>query len=67
MEKQTKALTIGDLAEACNCPIHRVEYLLRSRKIEPVMRAGNYRVYASEVVDTLKGELEKIEQRRAVR
>lgn len=62
---EKRPLTVGKLAEACGCAIHKVEYLLLSRGIKPVMRAGNYRVFAPEVVDVLKAELEKIELRRA--
>lgn len=59
-----EAFTIGDLAEACKAPIHRIEYLVRSRKITPLMRAGRYRLYSPKVVDTLKREMAVIDQRQ---
>lgn len=60
-----QALTVGVLARECGCEAHQIEYLIRSRQIEPIQRAGNLRVFAPEVVDMLKDELRKIEKRRA--
>ena len=60
-----QALTVGVLASECGCAIHQIEYLIRSRQIEPIQRAGNLRVFAPEVVDVLKSELDKIDARRA--
>lgn len=52
-----KALTVGRMANLLGQPIHRIQYLISSRSIEPVLRAGNLRVFSPETLDVLKKEL----------
>ncbi len=49
-----RSLTVGVIAEKLNLPLHRVEYLVKSRNIQPVERAGNLRVFSPDVLDILR-------------
>ena len=50
------APTVGEIAKRTGWPIHSVEYYIRSRKIEPVLRAGNIRVFGEDIVQRLLSE-----------
>lgn len=50
-------LTVGELAEKLDCPIHKVQYLLTTRRIDPIRRVGGYRIFSPEVVERLKPEI----------
>jgi len=52
-----KALTIGEIASRTNSPVHRVEYFIRSRKIKPIERAGNLRVFSETDFMRIRDEL----------
>ena len=58
-------LTVGTIARRLNRPIHRVEYVIRSREIGPTGRAGNLRVYSEQAVETIAAELDRIDSARA--
>ena len=51
-----QALTVGEIAKRLRWPIHRVEYLIRSRGIKPTMRVGNLRVFSDDILDRLPNE-----------
>ena len=54
---QTKrAFTIGEIGRQTGWPNHKVEYFIKSRKIEPVLRAGNIRVFGEDIVERLLSE-----------
>jgi len=53
---QARALTTGEISKRLGWPIHRVDYMLRSRGIMPIQRAGNLRVFADDVLDILRRE-----------
>jgi len=53
-----RALTTGVMAERLGVPLHKIEYLISSRRIQPVTRAGNLRVFDEGAVDRLRSELE---------
>jgi hypothetical protein len=65
MTKQTVKLnTVGVLAQKLNQPVHRVQYLLRTRKhIAPVAIAGRSRLYTEQTVAQLRHELNAIDAR----
>ena len=52
----TRALTIGEIAKRLDWPVHRVDYLIGSRGIEPMLRAGNLRVFGETIIDRLRSE-----------
>ena len=55
---ERKALTVGELSRQLGIPIHRVEYLIRSRNICPEQRAGCARVFTQQDLCRLRQELE---------
>jgi DNA-binding transcriptional MerR regulator len=57
----TPAPTVGEIARRLGQPVHRVEYVIRSRHIRPVSRAGNCRVFAEEDVARIATILDEIE------
>ena len=57
-----KSLTVGEIAKRLDCPIHKVEYLISSRNINPVERAGNLRIFANDVVEILRDEIKQGER-----
>jgi hypothetical protein len=57
--------TVGEIARRLDEPIHRVEYILRSRAITPVGRAGHARVYSDEDVELIAEELRRIDADRS--
>jgi DNA-binding transcriptional MerR regulator len=52
----TKALTVGEIARRLGWPLHKVDYLIRSRGIKPRIRAGNLRVFPESVLERLQSE-----------
>ena len=56
--------TVGEIARRLGQPVHRVEYLIRSRQIRPSGRAGNCRVFAEEDVSRISAELRQIDSRK---
>jgi len=63
--KNVAVLTIGEIARRLNAPLHRIEYLIRARGIEPVQRAGILRIFSEEDFEVLAAEHERLEQRAA--
>lgn len=59
-----KALTIGEIARRLGCPIHRIEYIIESRHIQPRQRAGIARVFAETDVEYIGSVLRRIEAER---
>jgi hypothetical protein len=47
------ALTVGAIARELNEPIHRVQYAIRTRGIEPELIAGNLRIFPPEAVEQI--------------
>jgi len=56
--------TVGEIARRLGEPIHRIEYLLRSRNIKPASRAGCANVYAESDVSFIASELRRIDEDR---
>jgi hypothetical protein len=59
--------TVGEIARRLGQPLHRVEYVLRTRDIRPTSRAGNALVYAEPDIARIASELAEIEGRRLQR
>jgi hypothetical protein len=57
-------LTVGQIAQQVNIPIWKCQYLLRSRDIKEIGRAGNMRMFSPNVVGVLRSELNSIEAKR---
>ena len=60
----TSLPTVGTIAERLGQPIHRVEYVIKSREIEPCGRAGNARVFTEADVERIASELSRIDADR---
>ena len=54
-----KALTVGEIARRLGCPIHKIEYLIRSRNIQPIQRAGNLRVFSEKDFRRIGSEIKR--------
>ena len=57
----TNVPTVGEIARRVGAPIHRVEYIIRARHIEPCGWAGNARVFTEADVEHIASELRRIE------
>jgi hypothetical protein len=57
-------LTVGVIADRLNEPIHRIEYVLRTRDIRPSGIAGNARVYDEAGLERIAEELRAIDERK---
>jgi hypothetical protein len=58
------ALTIGAIARELGEPIHRVQYAIRTRGIEPECLAGNIRVFGDDTIERVAGILNEIDGQR---
>ncbi|GMV70167.1 MAG: hypothetical protein DYG93_07655 [Leptolyngbya sp. PLA2] len=54
------APTVGVIARRFGQPVHRVEYVIRSRGIKPVAWAGHARVFSETDVHRIGRELERM-------
>lgn len=51
---ESELLSVGQIAEKLGCPMHKVQYLVMARRIDPVRRVGGCRLFAAEVVEKLR-------------
>jgi hypothetical protein len=56
--------TLGEIARRLKQPIHRVEYVIRSRRIQPAGVAGNARIFSEPDVQRIANELKRIDRDR---
>lgn len=54
--------TVGEIARRLGEPIFRVQYVIRSRDIHPVGRAGNARIFNEADVAFIASELRRIDR-----
>ncbi len=57
-------LTVGEIARRLGQPVHRIEYIILSRKIQPAGWAGHARVFADSDLGRIAGELRRIAEDR---
>jgi hypothetical protein len=60
-------VTVGAIAQELSEPIHRVQYAIKSRGIEPEALAGNIRVFAPAVIERVAEILREIDRQAARR
>jgi hypothetical protein len=61
-----KVRTIGSVALELGQPLHRIQYILRSRPhIQPTATAGRLRLFNEQTVERIEAELRKIDRRGA--
>ncbi len=56
--------TVGVISRRLRKPLHRVEYVISSRAIQPDGMAGNARVFSDAAVARIKSELQRIDDDR---
>lgn len=56
--------TVGEISRRTGAPVHRIEYVIRSRDIQPAGRAGNLRVFTEADVQHIASELQRIDADR---
>jgi len=59
------ARTVGWIAAELLIPIHRVQYIIRTRNIRPIAKAGNAAIFDREAVARIRHEINAIDARRA--
>lgn len=63
-EQTNNFITAGTMAERLGVPIHKVQYILRTRQIEPAGKAGVLRVYSEEQLAEVAANLDAISARQ---
>ncbi len=53
--------TVGEIARRLAVSIHRIEYIIRTRNIQPSGWAGNARIFTEVDVDRIASELRRID------
>ena len=57
-------LTIGEIARRLQIKVHRVEYVIRSRNIQPIGWAGHARVFSDASLDHITSALRRMDAER---
>ena len=58
--------TVGEIARRLNKPVHRIEYVIRSRDVKPASVAGNARVFSEADVEYIASELRRMDEERGI-
>ena len=56
--------TVGEIARRLAVPLHRVEYVIRSRNLHPCGLAGHARLFSEADVTRIAGELRRMDDDR---
>jgi DNA-binding transcriptional MerR regulator len=56
--------TLGEISRRLGAPIHKIDYVVRSRGIEPESIAGNIRIFSEAAVSRIAAELRQIAEDR---
>lgn len=56
--------TVGEIARRFGVQVHQVEYVIRTRGIEPIGRAGSAYVYSEADAERIGSELRRIRAER---
>lgn len=64
MSPTTPVPTVGEIARRLGESLHRIEYVIRSRNIQPASRAGHVRIFAEADVSQIADELRQIDARQ---
>jgi len=57
-------LTVGEIARRSNTKVHRIEYVIRSRRIEATGWAGHARVFSEANFQRIASELKRMDADR---
>ena len=58
--------TLGKIAADLGVAPHRVDYVIRTRRIREAARAGRFRLYDREAFEAIREELDAIDRRQGV-
>lgn len=58
------APTVGEISRRTGVSIHRVEYIIRARNIQPSSRAGNVQIFSEVYVEHIASELRRIDEEK---
>ncbi|EMI20656.1 hypothetical protein RMSM_02424 [Rhodopirellula maiorica SM1] len=64
MSEPPLLLTVGEIARRLDTKIHRIEYIIRSRRIEASGWAGHARVFSQANLDHIASELSRMDADR---
>jgi hypothetical protein len=64
MTEPETLLTVGEIARRLGREVHRVEYVIRSRRILPAGWAGHARVFSDADLEFITAELRRIARER---
>jgi len=64
MTEPETLLTVGEIARRLGREVHRVEYVIRSRRIRPSGWAGHARVFRDADLEYIAAELQRIARER---
>ena len=64
MSQPPLLLTVGEIARRLQTKVHRVEYVIRSRKVQPIGWAGHARVFSDASYTYIENELRRMEADR---
>jgi hypothetical protein len=55
-----RALTTGEIAARLGQPVHRIEYIIASRRLRPTAWAGHSRIFCESDLQSIAGVLRRI-------
>ncbi|MCM2369438.1 hypothetical protein [Aporhodopirellula aestuarii] len=64
MSQPPLLLTVGEIARRLDTKIHRIEYIIRSRRIEATGCAGHARVFSQASLDHIASKLSRMDADR---
>lgn len=64
MDITSQFASLGEIARRIDEPIHRVEYVIRTRKIAPLLVAGGRNFYSEAAVQRIASEIRRIDEDR---
>lgn len=62
--KKEQPVSVGDIARRIDQPMHRVAYIVRERRIEPLLACGGRYFYDEAEVQHVQQELNAIDSRK---
>ena len=65
MSQPPLLLTVGEIARRSQTKVHRVEYIIRSRNIQPIGWAGHARVFSSASHSRIASEVSRMDTERS--
>ena len=54
--------TVGEIARRYGVQVHQVEYVIRTRRLQPVGKGGNAHIYSDADMEFIGAELKRIAQ-----